>query len=125
MWKTAAASIPTGQPFGYQVDHMKRDDLLNGRRATQTKNGEGRVSMVVTYSSFLPDIITILQTNRRNLYRSLKLRKIFPNDLMVAFKRGKNLQDLLVHGKTRRALTYRGRQDCGGGCVISKEFFLG
>ena len=36
---------------------------------------------------------------------------------MVAYKRGSNLKDLLVHKKTRRALATRGRQDCGGGIV--------
>ena len=83
-----------------KVDHMKRDDLLNGKRETQTKNREGRVPMVVTYSSFLPDIRAILQKNRRILHRSDKLKKIFTKDPMVAFKRGKNLKDLLIHGKT-------------------------
>ena len=44
---------------------------------------------------------------------------------MVACKRGSNLKDILVHRKTRRALTTRGRQDCGGNCVICQIFYEG
>ena len=71
---------------------MKRDDLLNGRRETQTKNGEVRVPMFITYSCFLTDIRAIIQKTRRVLHRSDKLKKIFPKDPMAAFKRGKNLR---------------------------------
>ena len=106
-----------------KVDRMKRHDLLNGKSSRRGNSEDGRVPMVVTFSSFLPDIRKILQKNRHILWKSDKLKKIFERDPMIAFKRGKNLKDLLVHRKTRRALTKRGRQDCGDHCVICKIFY--
>ena len=104
---------------------MRRDRIMGKRTDRHVKNRECRVPMVVMYSSFLPDIRVIMQKNRRILHKSDKLRRIFPEDPMIAYKRGKNLKDLLVHGKTKQALTVQGRQDCGGGCVICKIFYEG
>ena len=70
--------------------------------------------MAVTFSSFLPDIRAILRRNRHILQKSNKLKTVFQRDPMVAYKKGSNLKDLLVHNKTRKALGARGRQDCGG-----------
>ena len=44
---------------------------------------------------------------------------------MIAFKKGSNLKDLLVHKKTKKALGTKRRQDCGGVCVIWKVFYQG
>ena len=79
-----------------KVDRMEREALLD-RRGKNCKKGESRVPMVVTFSSFLPDIRAIIRKNRHILQRSDKLKKIFQIDPMVAFKRGSNLNDLLVH----------------------------
>ena len=101
-----------------KVDRTRKDNLFERRRKKDKKCDEGRVPMVLTFSSFLPDISAIMRKNRSMLHRSEKLRKNFQKDPMVAYKRGSNLRDILVHRKTRRALTTRGRQDCGGNCVI-------
>ena len=108
-----------------KVDRMKREDLLLRRDKKSGMRGEGRVPMVVTFSSFLPDIRAIMRKNRHILNKSDKLKRIFPKDPLVAFKRGSSLRDILVHSKTRRALVTHGRQDCGGKCVICKVFFDG
>ena len=107
-----------------KVDRMKREALLTTKDGTRTREGS-RVPMVVTFSSFLPDIRGILKKNRHILQKSDKLKKIFQSDPMVAYKRGRNLKDLLVHRKTNKALGTSGRQDCGGGCVICQVFYKG
>ena len=107
-----------------KVDRMRREALLVRRGEIRTSE-ESRVPMVVTFSSFLPDVTAIMRKNRHILQKSDRLKKIFRKDPMVAYKRGSNLKDLLVHRKTRKALGTRGRQDCGGGCVICKVFYEG
>ena len=46
---------------------------------------------------------------------------------MVAYKKGSNLADILVHKKTARALKEpkKLRQDCGKNCAICKKFYEG
>ena len=44
---------------------MKREDLLLRRDEKSGTKGEGRVPMVVTFSSFLPDIRAIMRKNRQ------------------------------------------------------------
>ena len=107
-----------------RVDRMERGTLLT-RKDRDGNIGEDRVPLVATYSSFLPDIRSILQRSRHILQRSEKLKNIFKKDPMIAYKRGSNLKDLLVHRKTKRALGNHGRQDCGGTCAICKVFYDG
>ena len=106
-----------------KVDQMERGGLLVSRDSKQ--KGTVRVPMVLTFSSFLPDVRAIMKKNRHILSKSDRLKSIFKRDSMVAYKRGGNLKDLLVHKKTRRALATRGRQDCGSDCVICKAFYEG
>ena len=108
-----------------KVDRMKRENLLGRTGKNSSGAAEGRVPMVVTYSCFLPDIRAIIRKNRHILSRSDRLTKIFSKDPMVAFKRGTNLKDLLVHKKTKNALRTQGRQDCGNNCVICRVFYEG
>ena len=85
--------------------------------------------MVLTYSSFLPDVRKkILKRKRHDLEQSENLRKIFHMDPMVAYKRGSNLRDVLVHQKTKRAMFgrgERGREDCKKNCVICQKTYGG
>ena len=84
--------------------------------------------MVLTYSSHLPDVRKILQKNRSILRGSDKLKDIFAQDPLVAFRRGRNLRDDLVHRKTRRAVCGEGRQgqeNCGKNCVMCNRMYSG
>ena len=108
-----------------RADRMKREDLLSGKGQTRRSKEQDRVPLVVTYSSYLPNIREIMHSNRHILHRSDRLKNIFQKDPMVAYKRGRNLKDLLVHGKTRRALTTQGKQDCGRDCAICQVFYEG
>ena len=107
-----------------KVDGLKRDDILKNKKSRDTKQ---RVPLTITYSRYLPNITAILNNKRHLLHSSEKLAKIFPSDPMVAYKRGKNLKDMLVHNKTRRIISNQGgrrqKQNCGKGCVICKRTY--
>ena len=85
-----------------KVDKVKRDTILTSRK---NRDVQQRVPLALTYSRYLPNITAILKSKRHLLHRSERMASIFPSDPMVAYKRGKNLEDILVHGKTRRVLS--------------------
>jgi len=77
-----------------KVDNKRRVDLLQyrtGERQTQ------RVPLVLTFSRALPNIGGILRKHLPSPYRSDRMRQVFPEGPIVAFRRDSNLQDILVH----------------------------
>ena len=81
-----------------QIDkarEIERDNLLKYKE----KKRNNRVPFVVTYSPFLKGIGTILHKHLPLLHNSPKLKQIFPEPPLTAFRRPPNLRDLLVHAK--------------------------
>ena len=105
-----------------KVDVQDRSELLTVNRQ-EDKNSK-RVPLVVTYSNLLPDIQHITKKHLDVLHRSSKMRDVFKDPPIVAFRRDKNLSDVLVHGKTNKALKST-RINCKPGCgncsIISRE----
>ena len=103
-------------------DFVDRSELLKVIRK-EDKNSK-RVPLVVTYSNLLPDIQHITKKHLDVLHRSSKMRDVFKDPPIVAFRRDKNLSDVLVHGKTNKALKST-RLNCKPGCgncsIISRE----
>ena len=59
-----------------------------------------RVPIVLTYIKQLPNIHSIVRRHMDTLYTSTRMRIVFTSVLIVAYRRVRNLGDLLVHGKT-------------------------
>ena len=87
-----------------KVDVMDRDELLSKRTRT---NKTDRVPLVLTFSKLLPDVRAILQKHSKTLYRSDRMRDVFPDAPLLAFRRDRNLCDTLVHQKTDRSIRNR------------------
>ena len=85
-----------------KVDKLDRSELLKNKNRND-KNAK-RVPLVVTYSNLLPDVHGIVKKHIDVLYRSTKMKDVFQEPPIVAFRRDKNLCDTLVHGKTNAAL---------------------
>ncbi|MCG8431493.1 MAG: GIY-YIG nuclease family protein [Candidatus Omnitrophica bacterium] len=66
--------------------------------------GTKRVPLVVTYSKCLPDIRGILKKHKATLHRSDRMKEIFDKPPLLAFRRGRNLCDALVHAKTKKVV---------------------
>ena len=79
-----------------KVDKLDRSNLLNYRKNTSKNN---RVPFVVNYSKGLPDIHKILRNRQKILENSDRLKSAFRDMPIVAFRRDKNLKDILVHKK--------------------------
>ena len=92
-----------------KVDQQKREDLLEYRQNTQRKNK--RVPLVVTHSRALPDIRGILRKHQNILMRSDRLQKAFEHQPLLALRRDKNLQDILVHKKHNK-MFFNQKQGC-------------
>jgi len=58
-----------------------------------------RVPLVLTYSNHLPNIQQIVNKHMHILHKSDKLKKVFKQPPITAYKRDTNLQDILIHNK--------------------------
>ncbi len=86
-----------------RVDNLKREDLLKYRHRNN-KNGNNRVPLVLTYAKQLPEVREIVQKRMGLLYRSERMKRIFEKPPLIAFRRDKNVADILVHGKLNRIM---------------------
>jgi hypothetical protein len=97
-----------------KVDGLQREDLMK----KQEKKSTTRVPMVIQYSRSLPNIHGILQNRINILHRSDRLKDVFKEPPIVAFKRGENLNDLLVHRKHNNQFRFKeyenGSKKCEG-----------
>ena len=90
------------------MDNQKREALL---QPTHKSGKKDRVPLVLTFSKLLPDIKGILQKHSQTLYRSDRLKEVFQELPMLAYRRDKNLCDILVHSKTARLTNTAGGED--------------
>ena len=98
-----------------RVDKMEREKLLEDR----TKNDKStRVPLVLTYSKLLPDIRNILRKHQTTLHQSDRMREIFKEPPLLAYRRDRNLCVVLVHRKTDKIL---GRKEEQCACDVCKS----
>ena len=95
------------------MDRQERSELLQ-YNAKKDKNAN-RVPLVVTFSNLLPDVHGIIRKYMDVLNRSNRMKEVFQEPPIVAFKRDKNLFDTLVLGKPNAALKLTS-MDCKKGC---------
>jgi len=82
-----------------KVDIKKREELL--REKTSSKRNK-RIPLVITFSRALPKIGRIIRRHLHTLHTSDRMKEVFPEPPLVAFRRDCNLQDILVHKKHNR-----------------------
>ena len=74
---------------------IPRNELLNKIKTSNTE----RLPLTVTYNRTLPDLKTIIDKNFHILQTELKLKEIFSDPPVFAFKRNKNLKDIIEGNK--------------------------
>ena len=109
-----------------RVDGLDRGKLLE--KANRKKMD--RVSIVLTYMKQLPNVHSIVRQHMDTLYSSKRMREVFKDVPIVAYRRDRNLGDLLVHGKTNKALNAHNTSDkdstrCKKPCVVCNMFERG
>ena len=95
-----------------KVDKLDRNELLEVKR--QDKSAR-RVPLVVTFSNLLPDMHRVVRKHMNVLYRSERMKEVYKEPPIVAFRRDRNICDTLVHSKTNKALKPTS-QTCQDGC---------
>ena len=104
-----------------KLDRLNRDELLTYK---QRKEGDReRVPFVITYSHALPDVHKIVRKRLSILHRSERMKAVFPKPSIIAYKRGSNICDSLVHRKTSKAVSLdktvtTGSMRCKKGCSV-------
>ncbi len=84
----------------------------------ENKNKLDRILMAITYSRILPNISGIIRKRQPLLKKTDRLKTIFPSPYMVAFRRRKSIEDLLVYEKLSRLENKNGTSPCGKKCAI-------
>ena len=74
---------------------IPRNELLNKIKTSNTE----RLPLTVTYNRTLPDLKTIIDKNWHILQIEPKLKEIFAEPPILAFKRNKNLKDIIGGNK--------------------------
>ena len=74
---------------------IPRNELLNKIKTSNTE----RLPLTVTYNRTLPDLKTIIDKNWHILQIEPKLKEIFAEPPILAFKRNKNLRDIIGGNK--------------------------
>ena len=105
-----------------KVVGVRREKLLRDKTNRQDKRG---IPMVITYSRHLPDIKKILHEKKRILARSNNLHNTLNSHMFVAYRRGTNLRDILVHKKTKRLARLDDKREggCGKNCSVCKVMY--
>ena len=98
-----------------KVDKLEREKLLDD--TTNKKDNSHRVPLVLTFSKLLPDVGNILRKHQATLHQSERMREIFKEPPLLAFRRDRKC-DVLVHRKTDKIL---GRKEEQCACDICKS----
>ena len=110
-----------------KADQKDRRNLLHNVQRNGKRERMERVPLVLTYSSRLPDVHNIIRKNMPELHRSEDMKKVFKEIPIIAYRRGRNLGDTLVHGKTNRVM--RGLnvsvERCQKKCVVCEMLVRG
>ena len=94
---------------------MDRNDLLKERRQ---KEKQDRVPMVLTFTKQLPDVRRIVQKHLKILHQSDRMKTVFTAPPLLAFKRDRNIGDLLVHGKYNKVMRQAGQEASECECEV-------
>ena len=104
-----------------KVDNLDRSSLLQYKKKGKEPR---RVPLILTYGQYLPSVPSVLYQRKKILERSERLKKVFRQPPMAAYRRDANLQDILVHGKHRKMFEKTGKpgtQQCGKSCAICRH----
>ena len=106
--------------------------LSNARAKVQRDNDKNRVVFCTKYSPLGPNIRAILRKHNHLLIGSDDVKQIFPNGVMYAAKRERNLRELLtradpysVKADVTDDLSLRGYKHCGNKCDSCDCFVWG
>ena len=88
-----------------KVDKLVRDDPLQEK--DQEQQDPKRIPLILTYNRFLPNLTAVVRKNWNILQTNKSLRELFQEQAITAFKRHKNLKEIIEgtsieNGKVRK-----------------------
>ena len=105
---------------GYYIKALEEDvqraSSINRKECLQPrpKSKIDRIPLVITYNPSLPSIVHIAREHHHNLHTSERMKWATPEPPLIAFRRPKNLRDLLVRAELRQnQRSPPGNKKCG------------
>jgi hypothetical protein len=108
-----------------KVKSLSRSDVLEKRATSQATNT--RIPLVVTFHPKLPPLRNITNDNHHILHTSDRLQQAVPDTPILAYRRPRNLRDLLVRAEVPPltdpiSTTQQGTHTCHSNrCVVCKD----
>ena len=103
------------------IDDLAKEDRLSLLKY-KPKNEENKVPFVTTYHPVLRGLNAVLKKNLPILYSNDKMVEVFKNPPMAAFKRPRNLKDMVVRTKLKNPLPNGGFRTCSDTrCLLCKH----
>ena len=101
-----------------EVSNQDRQSLLQYKE----RSSGDRVPMITTYHSVLKDLNTILKKHIPILYANKRMADVFKEPPMAAFRRPRNLKDMVVRTKLKNPLPNGGFKTCSDKrCLMCKH----
>ena len=82
-----------------KVDELVRDDLLQEK--DQEQQDPKGISLILTYSRFLPNLTAVVRENWNILQTNKNLRELFQEQPITAFMRNKNLKEIIENTRIK------------------------
>ena len=86
-----------------KVDRIKRKELFT----CIEKNGKNRIPLSITYNRTLPNISKIVNRNWNILQINTEFQEVFQTTPMLAFKCGKNLQEIIGGHRVKQEKVFK------------------
>ena len=91
-----------------KVDKLLRHDLLQEK--DQEQQDPKPIQLILTYNQFLPNLTAAIHKNWNILWTNKNLWDLFPEHPITAFKRNKNLKDIIggtciENGKVKNSIS--------------------
>ena len=103
------------------MDSLRRETLLEPKPKFAKQS---RVPLVMTFSKLLPVARNILQKHSNIQYRSDRIKEVFDELPILAYRRNKNICDVLVHSKMAR-LVGSGSDESQCNCKVCQALHEG
>ena len=94
-----------------KAKEKKREDLLHAEE--QHKEKKCRIIFPITYHPVNTEVCKVVKHHYKTLSKDQEIGRIFKEPPMIAFRRDRNLKDILVRSTLSLNKKYVGMQSCG------------
>ena len=94
-----------------KVERMQRKELLKAKK--KEDENKDRIVLPINFHPINKEVVDVVKDNFKTLQRDDEVGELFQDTPMVAYRRERNLKDMLVHSRIRSTNRVVGTYRCG------------